>query len=187
MVGGRDGQGYRSGVSHTAPAESSSLGSHVLTAEIWLPRPRAEAFRFFGNAANLEAITPPWVRFEILTPQPIVMAPGTLIDYRLRIHGLPLRWRTEIKVWEPPFRFMDEQLRGPYRLWRHWHTFEEQEGGTLCRDRVEYRVPGGALVNWLFVRHDVARIFRHRQRRLAELFPGTGDRVAKVSPAATGF
>lgn len=187
MVGGLDAPDYRCGVNPSVTAESSPPGFHVFSAEIWLPRPRAEVFRFFGDAANLEAITPPWVRFEILTPQPIAMAPGTLIDYRLRIHGLPLRWRTEIKVWEPPFRFMDEQLRGPYRLWRHWHTFEEQEGGTLCRDGVEYQVPGGALVNWLFVRHDVNRIFRYRQQRLADLFPGKDGRVAKVSPAATGF
>ena len=168
-------------------SEPAPAGSHLFTAELWLPRPRAEVFPFFGDAANLEAITPPWLRFEILTPRPIAMAPGTLIDYRLRVHGIPLRWQTEIMVWEPPFCFLDEQRRGPYRLWRHWHTFEEKDGGTLCRDRVEYRVPGGALMNWLFVRHDVARIFRHRQQKLAELFPATNGPVAKVSPAATGF
>jgi ligand-binding SRPBCC domain-containing protein len=143
----------------------------LFTAELWLPRPRDEVFRFFGDATNLEAITPPWVNFHILTPAPIVMRPGTLIDYRLRLHGFPLRWQTEITAWEPSVRFVDEQRRGPYRLWRHTHTFEDKDGGTLCRDRVEYAVWGGALIERLFVRRDVARIFAFRQQALTERFP----------------
>lgn len=138
--------------------------------ELWLPRPREEVFRFFAEARNLEALTPPWVGFEVLTPGPIAMGCGTLIDYRIRVHGIPLRWRTEIAEWQPPHRFVDQQLRGPYTLWHHTHTFEECDGGTLCRDRVRYRPRGGALINWLFVRRDVERIFRFREQRMKELF-----------------
>jgi ligand-binding SRPBCC domain-containing protein len=139
--------------------------------DLWLPHPLAKVFAFFSEARNLEAITPPWVGFEVLTPAPIVLARGTLIDYRIRVHGIPLRWRTEIAEWEPPHRFVDRQLHGPYTLWHHTHTFEERDGGTLCGDRVRYRPRGGALMNWLFVRRDVERIFRFREQRLKELFP----------------
>ena len=147
---------------------------------VWLPRPRDEVFVFFADAANLEAITPPWLNFHILTPPPIAMRAGALIDYRLRVHGLPLRWRTRIAVWEPPARFVDEQLRGPYRRWVHEHTFVERDGGTLCGDRVEYDVLGGRLVERLFVRRDVERIFAHRKERLTEMFR---DRVPRAAAA----
>lgn len=144
----------------------------TLETELWLPRPREEVFPFFAEARNLETLTPPWLRFEVLTPAPILMRPGALIDYRLRVHGVPLRWRTEIAEWQPPQRFVDVQLRGPYRLWHHTHTFEARDGGTLCGDRIRYWPRGGALINWLFVRRDVARIFVFRQRRMQELFGG---------------
>lgn len=147
------------------------MAEHTLQTQIWLPRPRAEVFAFFAEARNLETLTPSWLRFEVLTPAPIVMRAGTLIDYRIRVHGLPIRWRTEIAAWEPPHRFVDTQLRGPYTLWHHTHTFEERDGGTLCGDTVRYRPRGGALLHWLFVRRDVARIFAYRQQRLRELFP----------------
>ena len=138
--------------------------------QIWLPKRREEIFPFFADAANLEKLTPPLLRFEILTPQPIRMEAGTLIDYRLRVHGVPLKWRTRISVWEPPFRFVDEQLSGPYRQWIHEHRFEEENGGTLCVDTVRYAVWGGALVNALVVERDVAKIFAHRNTRLREIF-----------------
>jgi len=138
--------------------------------ELWLPRPRNEVFPFFAEARNLESITPPWLKFEVLTPAPIVMRAGTLIDYRIRFHGIPICWRTEIVQWDTPQRFVDVQLRGPYTLWRHTHTFEERDGGTLCRDDVRYRPRGGVLMNWLFVRGDVERIFAFRSKRLAEMF-----------------
>lgn len=140
-------------------------------AEQWLPRPLAEVFPFFADARNLETITPPWLNFEVLTPAPIQLRPGALIDYRIRVHGIPIRWRTEIKVWDPPHQFVDGQLRGPYKLWHHTHTFEERDGGTLCRDAVRYHPRGGALMNWLFVRRDVEGIFKYRQQRLNQLFP----------------
>ena len=146
------------------------MKEHVFETELWLPRPREEVFRFFAEARNLEILTPPWLKFEVLTPGPTVMRPGTLIDYRITVHGLPIRWRTEILEWNPPHQFVDLQLRGPYTLWHHTHTFEERQGGTVCHDRVRYRPRGGAIVNWLFVRRDVERIFQYRQQRLRELF-----------------
>jgi ligand-binding SRPBCC domain-containing protein len=135
-----------------------------------LPQPRADVFPFFAAAENLERITPPWLHFRILTPTPIPMRRGVLIDYRIRLHGLPLRWRTEIAEWEPPVRFVDRQLRGPYRLWVHTHTFTEVPGGTRCDDVIRYAVPGGRLVDALFVRSQVEHIFAYRQRVLHELF-----------------
>ena len=143
--------------------------STIFTTELWLPLKREEIFPFFGDAANLEAITPPWVNFQTLTPSPIEMRVGTLIDYRIKIHGVPVKWRTRINAWEPPYRFIDEQLRGPYLKWVHEHTFEEKDGGTLCKDRVEYAVPGGWLIDKLFVRRDVERIFAYRQEKLQQL------------------
>ena len=124
------------------------------TSETWLARPRAEVFEFFADAANLERLTPPWLGFEILTPRPIAMRVGALIT-----------------AWEPPVSFVDEQLRGPYRLWHHTHTFTEQAGGTAVHDRVRYAVLGGVLVQKLLVERDVQTIFAYREKVLRELFP----------------
>ncbi len=148
--------------------------------ELWLPRSRDEVFPFFADARNLSEITPPWVQFQVLTPAPIVMQPGALIDYRIRVHGLPIRWRTEITEWNPPHHFVDVQLRGPYTLWHHTHMFVEKDGGTLCIDKVNYRPRGGAIINRLFVRKDVQRIFAYRRKRLLELFPA---RINEGRPA----
>ncbi len=145
-------------------------GLFRLDAELWLPRPRDEVFPFFADALNLETLTPPWLKFEVLTPRPIEMRAGLRIDYRLRVHGFPLRWQSEITAWEPPHRFVDEQRRGPYRVWIHEHAFEERGGGTLARDQVRYGVFGGMLVNTLFVQRDVTSIFRFRQQKLREIF-----------------
>jgi ligand-binding SRPBCC domain-containing protein len=143
---------------------------HEFQSEVWLPLSPVELFPFFADASNLETLTPPWLSFKILTPTPIAVGEGTLIDYRLRVHGIPLRWRTRINAWHPPHRFVDEQIRGPYRLWIHEHTFEARDGGTMARDHVRYAVTGGALVDALFVRRDVKRIFAYRQQKLAERF-----------------
>jgi len=140
--------------------------------ELWLPLPPEELFPFFADAANLDAITPPWLHFHIATPPPIVMREGTLIDYRLRVRGLPLRWRTLIKEWQPPHRFVDEQIRGPYRQWFHEHTFEPRDGGTLTRDRVRYAVPFDFIAHSLLVRRDIERIFAFRQEALRQRFGG---------------
>ncbi len=136
-----------------------------------LPRALEELFPFFAEARNLERITPPWLRFTVLTPEPILMAPGTTIDYRLAWRSVPIRWRSEITAWEPPDRFVDRQIRGPYRLWHHEHLFEEQAGGTLVIDRVDYAAPLGLVSHPLIVDRDVARIFEFRRAALEALFP----------------
>ncbi|MGE3171779.1 MAG: SRPBCC family protein [Planctomycetota bacterium] len=147
----------------------------VLRSSLWLPAPVDEVFPFFADAHNLEAITPPWLRFAVVTPDPIEMRVGAEIDYRLRIRGVKARWRSRIAEWQPPHAFADEQLRGPYRRWYHRHTFAPCDGGTEVHDRVELVPPGGPLaplVLRLFVRGDVLRIFRHRAKVLAARFGG---------------
>ena len=139
-----------------------------------LSYPIEQAFRLLASPENLNLLTPPWVKFSILSPQPIEMAVGTIIEYRIRVRGVPVNWRSEITEWQPPFAFCDVQLRGPYRFWVHRHTFEEKPGGTLVTDHVDYRVFGGALVNRLFVAGELRRIFTYRKTRLHELFPDTG-------------
>ena len=145
---------------------------HTLEREQHLPQPPEEAFAFFGDAHNLEAITPPWLGFRIVTPGPIEMAAGTLLEYRLRLHGVPVGWRTRIEQWEPPRRFVDVQLSGPYRLWHHTHSFERDGDGTLMCDRVRYALPLwplGELAHLALVRRDLERIFSFRQQRIARL------------------
>ncbi|MDB5344513.1 MAG: cyclase/dehydrase [Schlesneria sp.] len=144
--------------------------TYTLRDELWLPHPINEVFGFFADAFQLEQITPPWLHFHVQTPRPIALQAGSLIDYKLRLHGIPIRWRTEISEWEPPYRFVDRQLHGPYRLWRHLHTFEERDGGTLVKDHVDYAVPGGSLIDRFFVRPDLRRIFAFRDQKLRQLF-----------------
>jgi ligand-binding SRPBCC domain-containing protein len=148
----------------------------VLEAEI------ERAFEFFSRAENLEAITPPWLRFRIVTPTPIEMRPGALITYRLRLHGLPIRWRTRIDEWDPPEGFVDRQLSGPYALWHHTHSFERiGDRRTLMRDRVRYAHrfgPIGALAEPI-VRRDLDRIFDHRRDAIAALL----ERAPSEEPA----
>jgi ligand-binding SRPBCC domain-containing protein len=148
---------------------------HAFQTELWLPLTPEELFPFFADAANLNAITPPWLSFQIVTPPPIEMREGVLIDYKLRVRGLPLRWRTRIKVWQPPHRFVDEQLRGPYRQWIHEHTFEPRDGGTLARDLVRYAVPFDFIAHRWLVRPDIDRIFQFRSEALLQQF-GKGRR-----------
>ena len=144
--------------------------SNVLRVEQSFDRPPAALFPFFADAFNLERITPPFLRFRVVTPPPIEMRVGTLIDYRLRVRGIPLRWRTEITAWEPPLRFVDEQIRGPYRTWIHEHRFEATESGTRMIDTVRYAAPGGRPVERLLVDRDVAAIFDFRRRALEVMF-----------------
>jgi ligand-binding SRPBCC domain-containing protein len=158
----------------SAPAGSVTIGRvggarYRLTCEIRLPRPLEEVFPFFSDARNLEELTPPWLRFHVETPPPIVIAEGTLIDYRLRVRGVPVRWQSEIAAWAPPLRFVDRQRRGPYRLWLHEHTFERIGDETLVRDRVDYTARGGVIAGWI-VSRDLRRIFGYRHARLAEIF-----------------
>lgn len=138
--------------------------------KLWLPRPLSEVFPYFAAAEHLEELTPPFLNFQILTPKPIVMAVGTRIQYKLELRGIPVRWESEITGWNPPHYFSDDQLHGPYRRWHHEHTFEEENGGTLVRDKVEYAVPGGAIVNRFFVSPDLKSIFEYRTATLMKLF-----------------
>lgn len=132
-----------------------------------------EVFPFFADAHNLEAITPPLLRFRVLTPRPIDMHAGTLIEYRLRVHGMPVRWKTRIEEWQPSSRFVDRQLSGPYRLWHHTHEFAPLAGDrTLMSDIVRYSVgfgPAGDLARRLFVGRDVEAIFDYRAEVIGPL------------------
>ena len=141
----------------------------ILERSTVVPYSMERVFDFFSRAENLESLTPPWLSFRILTSRPIHMCEGALVDYRLSLRGLPLKWRSEITVWDPPYRFVDEQRRGPYRMWVHEHRFEEAEGGTRVVDHVIYAVLGGSLVRRLFVLPDLNRIFDYRQERLPAL------------------
>jgi hypothetical protein len=136
-------------------------------------RPRREVFAFFADAFNLERITPAFLRFRIATPRPIEIKPGTVIDYRLRLHGVPFRWRTRIETFEPERSFTDVQLAGPYRRWRHRHDFVDVAGGTEVRDVVDYEMPLGLVGAWarrVFVARSLDRIFDFRRRAVAEIF-----------------
>ena len=146
------------------------LKTFWLRTELWLPRGRDEIFQFFADPRNLDRLTPSWLQFRILSPADIAMSKGTLLDYRLRIRGVPIHWQSEISSWDPPDRFVDRQTKGPYSLWLHEHTFAAHNGGTLVGDNVEYAVPGGTIVQKLLVAPDIAKIFNYRHRVLQELF-----------------
>jgi ligand-binding SRPBCC domain-containing protein len=151
--------------------ESVELPMH-LTTDLWLPVSRERVFEFFARAENLQALTPAWLQFKILRPLPIEMREGTLIDYRIRVHGLPMRWRSSIATWNPPHEFVDTQLRGPYRRWVHTHSFADEDGGTRVRDSVDFEVPGGRLVSW-FVARDLRKVFAFRHGELQRIFNQT--------------
>ena len=154
------------------------MKTFVYECEQTLASPIDEVFAFFADAHNLEVITPRWLHFDVLTPRPIDMKVGPLIDYRLRWRGVPLKWQTEIMAWEPTRRFVDRQKYGPYRKWVHTHSFTDLGGGvTHAHDRVEYAVPLPWLTHRFFVRPDVERIFAHRRKVLAERFGDTTRRA----------
>jgi ligand-binding SRPBCC domain-containing protein len=145
---------------------------HRLEREQYVDQPLPDVFAFFAEAHNLERITPPWLSFEVLTPDPIEMGIGALIEYRLRVHGVPLRWTSRIEDWEPGRSFVDRQLRGPYALWHHRHTFAQAGPGTVVRDEVDYALPFGVLgdlAHPLFVRRDLERIFIYRHEAVPRL------------------
>lgn len=149
---------------------------HTLRREQVLDGTPAAVFPFFADARNLEAITPPLLRFRMVTPDPVPMGTGTFLQYRLRVRGVPLRWDTLIQDWEPPVRFTDVQVRGPYALWHHTHEFEDLgEGRTRMRDTVRYAIPLGPLgelARRALVARDVEAIFDFRARRVPELLAG---------------
>lgn len=137
---------------------------------VWLPHARESVFSFFSNARNLGKLTPATLNFEVLNPDPIEMKVGLLIDYRLKLRGIPMNWQSEITSWEPNTQFVDEQRRGPYRTWAHEHCFEDLRGGTLVTDRVSYSVWGGGLINRLIVAPELKRIFDYREQAMDRIF-----------------
>lgn len=150
------------------------MAVHCLVKQQLIRRPRAEVFEFFSRPENLSRVTPPKLGFEILTPSPILMKEGALVDYQIRLLGAPLRWRTLITAYDPPRRFVDQQLMGPYSFWHHTHEFEEVPEGTLVRDVVRYALPLGALgdlVAGAYVAADLEEIFRYRKKVIASVFP----------------
>lgn len=135
-----------------------------------IERPLEEVFAFFSDVHNLTRITPPWIDFRVLTPDPIEMRVGTLIDFKLKLHGIPLKWRTEITAWDPPCHFTDEQRTGPYQQWIHTHSFTSENGRTQMTDHVRYAAIGGILIQKLFLERDIRRIFGYRKETLHNLF-----------------
>jgi ligand-binding SRPBCC domain-containing protein len=158
-----------------------SAEMYLLRREQWIERPIDEVFAFFADAHNLEEITPPWVGFKILSMSTEGIEEGTIIRYRLRLHGIPVHWRTNICAWNPPYTFVDEQARGPYKIWRHTHKFEAHGSRTKMLDEVQYSLPFGfvgRMVHWLKVRKDVSRIFDYRRERIVDLFDERGKNAA---------
>jgi len=149
---------------------SRKNGEFVLSTELLVGSTLDRVFEFFSDAGNLQLLTPNYLDFQITTPLPIKMEPGALIDYRLKLHGIPFNWQTVIPEWAPPEYFVDSQQKGPYKYWIHRHEFEACEEGTLVRDIVRYDVPGGKLVNRLFVERDLHRIFDFRRGKMIEIF-----------------
>ena len=127
-------------------------------------------FSFFSDASNLEVLTPLWLNFNILTVLPIKMKAGAQINYKLKLHGIPVKWQSDITKWDPPNKFVDEQTQGPYTKWVHTHEFTETPQGSLIKDRVEYQVPGGFISNFLYVRNQLNQIFDYRQNKMQEYF-----------------
>ena len=156
---------------HLAKPHSLPRGVHRYFESTLVPLPVEQVFEFFSKADNLQAITPPELHFVIKTPRPIVMGQGTLIDYSLKLNGLPFGWRTRITHWEPPYAFADEQLKGPYAVWFHTHTFADEGGRTRMDDEVLYKLPLWPLgeVAYPFVKAKVERIFRYRRAKIREI------------------
>lgn len=161
---------------------------YKLSCSMTLPLPIADVFAFFENPANLARITPGSMGFQVITPPPLVMQRGALIDYTIRWAGLPMRWTTLITDYDPPHSFVDTQLRGPYPYWHHRHTFSETPEGTRIGDEVTYMLPFGPLgrvVHALLVRRQLAGIFAYRQQAIRRILLGQVDPAAARLEAPT--
>jgi len=146
---------------------------HLIEREQFFPQPPVRVFEFFSDAGNLAAITPGFLRFKVLTPLPLDLREGALLDYRLRLYGVPVKWRTRIEEVVRNERFVDMAIRSPFKRWHHTHTFEDKDGGTLMRDRVEYLMPFGplgALTRAVMIRRLLERIFDYRYEIMAARF-----------------
>lgn len=153
------------------------MRTRVLNSQLWVQQPREEVFPFFARVENLNMLTPSWLNFQILTPN-IRLDKGARLKYRLKLHGIPVHWETEITEWDPPSRFVDAQIKGPYKQWIHEHRFLQDSAGTLILDHVEYRIPGWIFEPWAFhllVNPDLERIFEYRRQWLKTHFRSTGE------------
>ena len=157
-------------LSECDPTVSRSGNEYTLVCRARVPRPLDEVFPFFSDPRNLELITPSTLKFQIIGGPPSPMAEGAVIEYKLRVRGIPLRWKSVISTWEPPNRFVDTQLKGPYRQWIHEHRFIDEGDSTMMQDTIRYKVLGGRLVNRFFVQNDVMKIFTYRSEFLRSHF-----------------
>ena len=149
------------------------MKTYILKKESFINKSPDEVFAFFSRPENLEKVTPKHLQFKILTSLPVEIHAGSIIDYQIKIYGIPFSWRTEIAVWEPTHRFVDIQVKGPYRVWIHEHRFEKYGTGTRMLDTLEYVVPGGwfaPLIHRLFVKKDLESIFNYRERKFDKIF-----------------
>jgi ligand-binding SRPBCC domain-containing protein len=159
------------------------MAEHILTRELILDAPLEKVFGFFADAGNLERITPPELNFHIITPQPVNIKKGALIDYRLRLRGFPLKWQTVISTWNPPFEFVDEAVKSPYKQWIHRHNFSAaDENRTLMKDEVRYRLPLEPLGDFahFFVRRELNHIFDFRQKTVKEIFENAKRKMQNI-------
>jgi len=161
------------------------MRTYVLDREQIIPLPRHQTFSFFADAFNLELITPPFLHFKVLSQPPVKMKAGALLDYRLALFGIPFHWQSLIESWTPDESFVDMQLRGPYTLWHHTHTFEEMASGkTLMRDRVLYRIPYslfGRISHGFFVERLLKEIFDYRAAVVARLLTPANPELDKIT------
>ncbi len=158
---------------HTALKVICDRPVHELLMEQWVPQPIDRVFDFFSDSKNLETITPPFLHFKILNQSDEKLCDGTILNYQLKIHGIPVRWQSRIMDFQPGVRFSDEQTRGPYSIWHHMHQFFEKDGGTVIRDRAVYKLPGwvpGDIIAHPFIRKDLETIFTYRRKKIEELF-----------------
>jgi ligand-binding SRPBCC domain-containing protein len=141
----------------------------TLRRTLWIPQPIDKVFPFFSDIHNLEKITPKWLNFRSVD-HPREMKEGARIRHKLKIRGIPVTWVSEITNWDPPYGFVDEQKKGPYRFWRHEHGFREERDGTVCEDVIKYAVLGGDFVNRFFIAPDLKKIFDYRQEKVKKIF-----------------